>query len=75
MYAEADMTPKESEFNQPEKASAWCARLAWRFPCSPAIESDGEVIHRQHFCHHNLLSNVRLRNNQTVRNVYMWMQQ
>ena len=38
---------------------------------------DGEIIQRQHFLSsriHNLPSKVRLRNDQTPRNVYMWMQ-
>ena len=46
------MVPKEHGFNQSETASAWCARLAWRFPGSSAMTRDGEVIQRQHFCHH-----------------------
>ena len=38
---------------------------------------DGEIIQRQHFLssrRHNLPSKVRLRNDQTPWNVYMWMQ-
>ena len=37
----------------------------------------GEVIQMQHFYHHGhtLPSKVRLRNDQTPRNVYVWMQQ
>ncbi len=46
------MVPKESGFNQSETASGWYACLAWRFPCSSATARDGEVIQRQHFCHH-----------------------
>ena len=46
------MVPKESGFNQSVAASGMCARKAWRFPCSPAVERDGEVIQRQHFFHH-----------------------
>ncbi len=45
------MVPKENGFNQSETTSGWCARLAWRFPCSPAMARDGEVIQSQHFCH------------------------
>ena len=46
------MVPKENGFNQSETASGICARTAWRFPCSLAKAMDGEVIQRQHFCHH-----------------------
>ena len=69
------MVPKESGFNQSVAASGMCARKASHFPCSPAVARDGEVIQRQHFCHHGdtLPSKGRLRNNQTVRNVYTWM--
>ena len=46
------MVPNESGFNQSVAASSMCARKARRFPCSPAVKSEGEVIQRQHFCHH-----------------------
>ena len=46
------MVPKESGFNQSETASGKCARVVWRFPCSSATARDGDVIQRQHFCHH-----------------------
>ena len=46
------MVPKESGFNQSVEASGMCARKARRFPCSSAVARDGEVIQRQHFCHH-----------------------
>ena len=45
------MVPKERGFNQSVAASGMCARKAWRFPCSPAMGSDGEAIQRQNFCH------------------------
>ena len=45
------MVSKESGFNQSETASGMSACKAWRFPCSPAVASDGEVIQIQHFCH------------------------
>ena len=35
------MLPKESGFNQSDTASCWAAMVR-----------DGEVIQRQHFCHH-----------------------
>ena len=41
------MVPKESGFNKCK-----CARVVSRFPCSSATARDGEVIQRQHFCHH-----------------------
>ena len=46
------MVPKESGFNQSETASGKHARVVWRLPCSSATTRDGEVIQRQHFCHH-----------------------
>ena len=47
------MVPKESGFNQSETASGKCARTVLRIPCSPARARDGEVIQRQHLCHHS----------------------
>ena len=74
------MVPKDSGFNQSEMASGKCACVVRRFPCSSATARDGEVIGRQHFCHHggticHPKSSYVICNNQTVRNVYMWMQQ
>ena len=46
------MVPKESGFNQSVAASGMCSHKACRFPCSPVVERDGEVIQIQHFCHH-----------------------
>ena len=46
------MVPKESGLNQSVAASGVCACKAWRFPCSPAVARDGEVIQIQHFYHH-----------------------
>ncbi len=46
------MVPKDSVFNQSVAASGMCARKAWRFPCSHAVASDGEVIQKHHFYHH-----------------------
>ena len=43
------MVPKECGFNQSVAASGMCVRKAWRFPCSLAVERDGEVIQIQHF--------------------------
>ena len=70
------MVPKQNGFNQSEVACDLCARFVCRFACSPPMARDGEVILRQHFSsrRHNLPSKVRLRNNQTAWNVYMWMQ-
>ena len=56
---------------------------SWNLKCQKEYEPcmmarDGEIIQRQHFLssrRHNLPSKVRLRNDQTPRNVYMWMQQ
>ena len=64
------MVPKESGFNQSETASGVCARIVGRFPCSPAMARDGEVIQRQFFCNQGdtLPFKVWLRNNQTARN-------
>ncbi len=69
------MVPKESGFNLSETAYAraecrvFYARLPWQ----------GMVkLYKAAFLslrRHNLPSKVRLRNNQTARNVYMWMQQ
>ena len=47
MQPEADMVPKECRFNQSEIAS--CARVAWRFLCSPAVARDGELTQRSFF--------------------------
>ena len=46
------MVPKESGFNQSETACGSCARIVWRFPCSHTMARDGEVIQKQHLCHH-----------------------
>ena len=46
------MVPKESGFNQSETASGKCVHVVWCLPCSSAMARDGEVIQRQHFCHH-----------------------
>ena len=71
------MVPKESGFNQSETASGKCALST--FLCSSAMARDGKVIERQHFCHHGGTighpKSSYVCNNQTVRNVYMWMQQ
>ena len=29
-----------------------CARIVWRFLCSPAMARDGKIIQRQHVCHY-----------------------
>ena len=60
------MVPKESGFNQSETASGKCTRVVRRFPCSSVTARDGEVIQRQHFCHHGGTSKVKLCNNQTL---------
>ena len=52
MQPKADMVHKECGFNQSETASCPCARAAWRFPGSPAMARDGELIQTQYFCHH-----------------------
>ncbi len=38
------MVPRLCAFNQSETASCLCARVSWRFPCSPALARDGELI-------------------------------
>ena len=43
------MVPKDNGFNQSGAASGLYAREALRFPCSPAVARDGEVIQRKHF--------------------------
>ncbi len=77
MKVEADMVPKESGFNQSVAASGMCTRKVWRFPGCAAAMKDGKLLQMPHSCHH--VQTIRhpndLRNNQTVRNVYMWMQQ
>ncbi len=52
MQLKADMVPKECGFNQSETASCLCARVPWRFPGSPAMARDGELIQTQYFCRH-----------------------
>ena len=52
MQPKADMIPKECGFNQSETASCLCARVPWRFPGSPAMARDGELIQTKYFCHH-----------------------
>ena len=52
MQPKADMVSKESGFNQSETACGLRVRIAWRFPCSPAMARDGELIQAQYFCHH-----------------------
>ena len=52
MQPKADMVPKVCGFNQSETASCLCVRVSWRFPCSPAMARDGELIKTQYFCHH-----------------------
>ena len=46
------MVPTESGFNLSETACGLCARIVCRFPCSPAIAKDGEIIQRQRFCNY-----------------------
>ena len=46
------MIPKEFGFNQSESTSSLFARLAWRFPGSPATARDGKLIQMSHSCHH-----------------------
>ena len=68
-----------SGFNQSEMASGKYARVMWRFPSSSATARDGEVNTKQaaflSSWRDHLSSRVKWCNNQTVRNVYMWMQQ
>ena len=52
MQLKADMVPKDYGFNQSETASCLCMRVSRRFPCSPAMARDGELIQTQYFCHH-----------------------
>ncbi len=73
------MAPKEGRFNQSETASGKDVRVVWRFPCSSATTRDGEIIQRQHFCHHGgtichpKSSYVTTKLHGTY--VYKWMQQ
>ena len=67
------MVPKESAFNQSVAASGTCARKARRFPGSSATMRDGKLL-QMPSRRNNSPSKLKLRNNQTVRNVYMWMQ-
>ena len=46
------MIPKEFWFNQSESTCGLFARLAWRFPGSPATARDGRLIQMPHSCHH-----------------------
>ena len=46
------MVPKDNGFNQSDTAFCCCARTLSRFSGWPAMARDGEVIQRQHFCHH-----------------------
>ena len=46
------MVPKGNGFNQSDTASCCCARTLRRFSGWPAMARDGEVIQREHFCHH-----------------------
>ena len=72
------MVPKESGFNQSKTSCALCVRTLCRFPGSPAMaryivklyKGSISIITETQFA-----SKVWLRNNQTGRNVYMWMQQ
>ena len=76
MLPKAEMVPKECGFNQSETAWSLCAGIARRFPCLPPTVKDGELIKMQHSCYHvGILRQLKLRNNQTVWNVYMSMQQ
>ena len=78
MIPKAGMVPKDCGFNQSETACGICARIAWRFPCLPATERDGGWTYGNTaflLSRHNSPSKLTLRNNQTARNVYMWMQQ
>ena len=52
MQPNADMVRKECGFSKSETASCLCTRVAWRFPCLPAMARDGELIQTQYFCHH-----------------------
>ena len=52
MHPKADMVPEECGFNRSETASCLCAHVAWRFPGSPGMGRDGELIQTQYFCHH-----------------------
>ena len=76
MQPKADMVPKECGFNQSETASGLCARIVtfsmlacngkgWRRTYTNAVFLSS--------CRHNLPPKLKLRNNQTIRNVGMWM--
>ena len=72
------MAPKESGFTQSVAASGIRARKARRFPGSSATMRDGKLLQMPHSLpslRNNSPSKLKLRNNQTVRNVYTWMQQ
>ena len=69
MQPKADMFLEECGFNESETASCLCARMAWRFPGSPAMARDGELIQTQYFCHHNKLTlNVKKTKNMLIGN-------
>ena len=72
------MVPKESGFNQSEMASGKCALRVWQFSMLACHGKGCWSYTKASFLssrRHNLPSKVKLCNNQTVRNVYMWMQQ
>ena len=48
MQPKADMVPSECGFNQSKTASCLCARVAYSFPCSPAMARDGELTQTQY---------------------------
>ena len=65
------MVPKEIGFNQSETACGLCTGLVLRILCSSAMARDDEIKAAfSSLRRHNLPSKVRLRNNQTARNVY-----
>ena len=75
MLPKAEMVPKECGFNQSETACGLCAEIARRFPCLHATAKDGELIKNAAFLpshRYNSPSKLKLGNNQTVLNVYIY---
>ena len=72
MLPNSEMVPKECGFNQSETA---CVGIARRFPCSPAMVRDGELIKMQHSCHHIDIIHHPNSSYVTTKLYYMWMQQ
>ena len=71
MLQNADMVPKECRFNQSGTVYRLCMTQSMRVYNGKS----GELIQMQHFCHHRDTICHTNSSYQTVRNIYMWMQQ